>query len=257
MKKITFFTILILILQIGHAQNTRINDKNTIGWWTNFTTLKLDDKWSVHLEYQWRRVGVVKNWQQSMMRFGVNYQVNAKLQLRVGYAHVETFAYGDIPIQSAGKTYTENRAYEMATITDKMGPVAISHRFVLEQRWTGGFSSPTVEKQDLSVFTNRFRYMLRLQLPLAKTGASKGLYVAVYDEIAINFGKNINKNTFDQNRLGLLLGYKLSPTFKIDGGYLSQILQLGRQIGGKNVFQYNSGIVLNTHLDFDLYKKKR
>src|ERR1700710_714146 len=172
MRKITVFTILIFIFQFGHTQNSSISTKNSIGWFTNYSTFKIADKWSVQGEYQWRRVETVKNWQQSMMRFGVNYQVNPRLQLRVGYAHVETFAYGDIPIQSAGKTYTENRAYEMATITDKMGPVAISHRFVLEQRWTGGFSSPTVEKQDLSVFTNRFRYMLRLQLPLAKTGAS-------------------------------------------------------------------------------------
>lgn len=30
---------------------------------------------------------------------GVNYQINSKVQLRIGYAWIETFPYGEIPIK--------------------------------------------------------------------------------------------------------------------------------------------------------------
>ncbi len=68
------------------AQNTRLNDPNRVGRWAGFTTLKLSDKWSVNTEYQWRREKFVTNWQQSLLRVGLNYQLVPKVQLRTGYA---------------------------------------------------------------------------------------------------------------------------------------------------------------------------
>ena len=56
---------------------------------------------------------------------------------------------------------------------------------------------------------------------------------------------------------GLLLGYKLDNSLRIEAGYLNQILQLGREIDGKNIFQYNSGLIVNTILNIDLSKKKK
>ena len=37
------------------VQNTRITDFNRIGWATNTTTLRFAERWSGHLEYQFRR----------------------------------------------------------------------------------------------------------------------------------------------------------------------------------------------------------
>ena len=93
--------------------------------------------------------------------------------------------------------------------------------------------------------------MVRMQIPLkGKTIADKTPYVAMYDEIFLGFGKNVNENVFDQNRLGLLLGYRFSSNLRIEGGFLSQIVQLPREVGGRNVFQYNNGLILTTNLSF-------
>jgi hypothetical protein len=54
----------------------------------------------------------------------------------------------------------------------------------------------------------------------------------------------------------VLFGYKFNDLIKIEGGYLSQIVQLGREINNKNVFQYNGGLILNTIWGFDLRKEK-
>ena len=88
--------------------------------------------------------------------------------------------------------------------------------------------------------------MLRLQHSLkGKTLEDKEPYIAAYNELLIGFGKNVNENVFDQNRLGLLLGYRFTSSFRIEGGYLSQPLQLGREVTGRNVFQHNNGFIIS------------
>jgi Protein of unknown function (DUF2490) len=90
-----------------------------------------------------------------------------------------------------------------------------------------------------------------LQMPLKGDAMKdKTPYAAVYDEILIGFGKNVNENVFDQNRLGVMLGYRFNSTVRVEGGYLAQILQLGREVNNQNVFQYNEGLILNTFLNF-------
>lgn len=174
------------------AQNGRITDRNSIGWFNYFGTIKLKAKWSLHTEYQWRRVQIIKDWQQSLLRIGVNYQLNNDVQFRLGYAWAETFAYGDIPLNAFGKQFTEHRTYQMATINDKIGKVSLSHRFMLEQRWLGRYTSATDTKDDDFLFMNRMRYMIRGQIPLTKN-ATNPIYAAAYNEILIGFGKNVGE----------------------------------------------------------------
>lgn len=98
----------------------------------------------------------------------------------------------------------------MATLNDKMGKVELGHRFMLEQRWIGRYTNAMLTKEDDYFCVNRFRYMYRMQMALkGKTIGDKTPYAAIYDEVFLGFGKNVNENVFDQNRLGLLLGYPL------------------------------------------------
>ncbi len=259
MKRLTTLLLVCLLHYSSiYAQNTRITDNNSIGWYTYTGTFKVSKKIGIHTEYQWRRDDYINSWQQSLIRTGINYTVNPKLTLRLGYANAETYNYGDHPINGMGKNFTEHRIYEMATLTDKIGMAEISHRFMLEQRWLGRYTNEALSKEDEWPFLNRLRYMFRIQLPLrGKNIGDHTPYVATYDEICIGFGKNVNENVFDQNRFGLLLGYKFSQAFRFEGGFFNQVLQLGREIGGSNVFQYNSGFIVNTVFNFDLSGKNK
>ncbi len=238
------------------AQNTRLKSYNAIGWYNYFGTFKLSEKYSLHTEYQFRRTDFVKNWQQGLLRVGVNYQLNPKVQLRVGYAWAETYAYGDIPLNRFGKTFTEHRLFQMATVVDKVGIVDLSHRFMLEQRWVGRYSTANLSTEDEFPFSNRLRYMFRTQIPLRGTSVgNKTPYLAFYDEIFIGFGENVGENIFDQNRIGVLLGYNWSKKARFEIGYLSQTLQLGREINNQNVFQFNNGLIANMIFNIDVSKK--
>ena len=61
----------------------------------------------------------------------------------------------------------------------------------------------------------------------------------------IGFGENVAANVFDQNRIGLLIGYRKSSYFKVEAGYLNQLLQFGRLVDEEHVFQNNNGLILN------------
>jgi len=255
--------IILAILFLGHlqmsfAQNSRLNESNNIGWYNYFGTFKVSQKFGIHSEYQFRRTEILTERQQSLLRWGVNYQMHPQIQFRMGYAWIETFPYGEIPINGMGKDFTEHRLFQMITISDKVSIVELSHRIMLEQRWVGRYSNADLASEDEFPLLHRIRYMFRVQLPLSgKETKDKTPYLALYDELFIGFGTNVNENIFDQNRVGLLLGYRFSPFVRIEAGYLNQTLQLGREVNNRNVFQYNNGLIINANFNFDLTRKKK
>jgi hypothetical protein len=253
-----FAVVLLWVLPgLLSAQNNRLTTKGTIGWYNYFGTFKLNARTGVHTEYQWRRDEFIRGWQQSLLRVGINYQLNPRTLFRAGYAWIETFPYGEIPLNGLGRDFTEHRLFQMIQLNDKQGRTDFSHRFMLEQRFVGRYSSAATAREDEFPLLHRIRYMVRLQRPLrGKEIRAKTPYLAAYNEVFIGFGKNVNANVFDQNRLGLLLGYNFNPAVRVEAGYLNQILQFGRPVNGQNVFQYNQGLIINAVFNIDLTGKK-
>lgn len=248
------FIIVILLLVIGlptYSQNTRVTDPNTIGWYAFSANIKLKKAWTLHSEFQWRRDKLISKPMQNLFRAGIGYTINPKFSVRAGYALAETYNYGDIPLNNLGKQFTEHRSWQMINLNDKIKSFELSHRFMLEQRWIGRYSNAQIQKEDQFIFSNRFRYLFRVQVPLkGNTMADNTPYLAVYDELLIGFGENVNENVFDQNRFGALLGYRFNSKTRIEGGYLNQIAQLSREVEGRNVYQNNKGILISTILNF-------
>jgi hypothetical protein len=250
--------IIILTLYINNnvfSQSSRINTYQAIGWYNYFGTLKLSNKLRAHTEYQWRRNNVITNWQQSLLRVGLNYQPNPRVLFRVGYAWVETFPYGEISINNLGRDFTEHRIFQMVQLSHKESIIDFSHRFMLEQRFVGRYSTSSFKDEDEFPLLQRMRYMFKLQLPLiGNEMKDKTPYLSLYDEILIGFGKNVNANIFDQNRLGVLLGYLFNKNVRLEVGYLNQVIQFGRQINSQSIFQNNNGLIVNAIFNLDLTK---
>jgi hypothetical protein len=250
-----FFVVIYSTIQVSLAQNNRLTSTNKIGWYNFNGTIKVSEKMGIHTEYQWRRENYITSWQQGLLRVGLNYQLNPRVLFRAGYALAETFPYGEYPINGLGRDFTEHRIFEMVQLSHKEGSMDISHRFMLEQRFVGGYSSANAVKEDVFPLLNRIRYMLRLQVPLkGKEIKDKTPYLAVYDELLIGFGENVQSNIFDQNRIGILFGYRFDKNLRIEGGYLNQTLQFGRKINGQNVFQNNNGFIISTIFQLDMTK---
>ncbi len=246
MKKLLILsTVLTLFAGITIAQ-VRTTTRNDIGWITTTITPTISNKLSGYIEYQFRRAEYIQSWQQSLLRLGMNYKLHPQVTAHLGYGWILTFPYGEHSIAALPKTFPEHRIYQQLVIGGQAGKVSFVHRLRLEQRWLGKFNDMNSKKPDDYIYLNRARYMLRADVPI-----SEKVYAAAYDELFIGFGKNVGENIFDQNRIGLLVGYKHSPAFRIEGGFLNQAVQLGREINGMNAFQQNNGFIINTYLQLN------
>ncbi len=246
MKRAVVLPFLLLALS-ARSQNDRLNDFNNTNWLQTFTTVSLQKKWSLHLEYQWRREDGLKNWQQSLLRIGANYKLNDNITAHLGYGWIETFPYGDYPIASAG-TFPEHRIYEQISFRQPVNKWTFTHRFRIEQPWLGRVTPGTDREIEDWFFLHRFRYQFRMQYPLWIKN-EKQFYAAAADEVFIGAGKNLGTNIFDQNRIFLLFGYKLNKKLSIEAGYFNQTLQQGRRINNSTIMQRNNGWLLGSYLN--------
>jgi hypothetical protein len=191
-----------------------------------------DSLWGVHLEAQIRWADFGDEEQQYLIRPGINYTISPTVTVSAGYGYVKTYPYGDLPVDFE---FDEHRIWEQLIWKKNFLGLEWQHRFRLEQRW--------IEEQDEAGDTtnwrgeNRFRYMLRTSIPLT---ADKKLYLAIWDEVFLNFGGNIAKNHFDQNRAFIGLGRQLSDTTRLEIGFMEQTVQRR----GGNVWENNHTVTV-------------
>ena len=189
------------------------------GWALYTGTHKITPKWSVMTEYQWRRADGFRHWQQSLLRFGVEYALNPKVSVMGGLAWIQTFPYGSQPILHK---FDEYRIYEQINLKDKIGVFEIQHRFRVEQRWLEQYAknnSGEIVKVD-PVYRNRLRYRCMVIMPLP----IKNMFLNVNNELFIGVGKGIALNPIDQNRFIAALGWRCNDQSNIQIGYLNQFV---------------------------------
>lgn len=254
-KKFSLFLCALLLLVAGGsamAQN-RLSTHNTVIWLNQFHTININKNVAILAEYQWRRTEGLKSWQQSLLRGGIQYKFKNGVSVLAGYGWIETFPYGDYP-PAAPQPFPEHRIYEQIVWNDNIGRVMLNHRGRLEQRFLGVLDPQATDGRSITRwnYLNRFRYQLRATVPLNHaTLIDKTLYAAAFDELFIGFGKNVNANIFDQNRIAAVLGYKINKRVSLEVAAFNQTVQQPAQITGKSVFQYNSGMMLNANFSWN------
>jgi hypothetical protein len=244
------FTALLLLTAFAtnlFAQSPRVTANNTATWFMYFGTHKIADKWSLHLEAQLRRNEVVSKPQQFLLRGGLNYNLSPQATVSAGYCFVETYPYGAFAAKSI---FPENRIWEQVQLKNQVGNFEWISRFRLEQRFV---QSPIQQGNTFmpgaAIYTNRFRLLNRFSIPFSgKTITDKSFYLSFFDEILVNFGKNVGFNVFDQNRAYIALGYKIPKIGRLELGYLNQLILKsdGIKVENNNTLQLG----LSCNIDF-------
>ena len=175
----------------------------------------LNSPWGLHLEIQNRREDWGNEWQQLLIRPGINYTISPTLSVSAGYGYVKTYPYGEFP---SLHEFDEHRIWEQAVYKMNLFGLEWQHRVRLEQRWIeeqAKVSGETINWRG----ENRIRYMLRTSIPLTQ---DKKTYLSLWDEVFFNFGGNVKKNNFDQNRAFIGIGHKLT---RLEVGFMEQTIQ--------------------------------
>jgi hypothetical protein len=200
----------------GLAQTaSKLLDFNRHGWLSYSGDHPVSGRWGIHFDAQWRRAEMFTQWQQYQLRPGLNYQVRPNVLLTGGYAFTQTYPYGEFPVRAA---FPEHRIYQQLLVTQRRTGITLQHRVRMEQRF---IRYPNTDDGSWT-YQNRFRYLLRGELPLAKKAdGTVSWYLPAYDEILIGIPPNYGARPWDQNRLFVGLGYAFSK-IKVEAGYLNQ-----------------------------------
>lgn len=207
------------------------------GWLASFNTIRIGKKTSIHADMQWRSSDEWQYMQTLLLRSGLNIHLPKGFTVTAGYAFISNRrVIGEV------RGYApEHRLWEQLLYSHKVKKLLLTHRLRIEQRF---MAKSFVEEDEIvnegSLYANRVRYFIRNVLPLQKQPVfQKGLFAALQNEVFLNVGSkaNVNGKTFDQNRLYLALGFRLSSALDLEAGYLNQY------INGRNQALTNNHVV--------------
>jgi opacity protein-like surface antigen len=181
-------------------------DSNLGNWMIYFGNKKINSKWNLHHEVQYRNYNTIGDLEQLLLRAGLGYNLTESTNVLLGYGYILSENYiGDIDEKFQ---VNEHRIYEQIITKQKFKNISIQHRYRFEQRF--------VEDD----FRLRFRYFLNVNMPLSMKETNKW-YLSAYNEIFLNTESSI----FDRNRLYGGIGYKISDTVRIELGYMNQFFE--------------------------------
>ena len=219
-------TILLLGF-MGVINNSVIGQSNNVGtWFVYFGNQKINDKWNIQSDFQYRDYRFLGQRNQLLARAGLGYNLKPQNHnLLLGYAYIATDAYDEFDNNTSTKI--ENRIYQQYLYRNKIGLNALTHRIRLEERFFP------------NEFGLRARYFISLQKPLgSKTIAKVNTYLSAYNELFVD----IKDPKFDRNRLYGGLGYGITESLRIETGYMIQ--------AQKNIIRGQLQLIIVNNLPF-------
>ncbi|MFV8466886.1 DUF2490 domain-containing protein [Flavobacterium sp. LB1P62] len=215
--KILFF---FLVGFISRAQTEKNIDHQSILWTRYNNQLTLNNKWSLNCEFDNRVFLKPVTENLYVIRVQGRYKINDHLETGIGFVHFSVATQE--PELNYDFNIPEYRGQQDITWKQEVDKITFNQRFQLEERFIHNAS-----KQELlsgTTFTWRFRYRIQGDYNFWKK-ENQFLKAIVSDEIMINFGKKIIKNTFDQNRIYAAIQYGINKNFAVELGYLNSFQQ--------------------------------
>jgi hypothetical protein len=222
MKKfLTAFCAGLLITLIAVDQTTaqappkQIHHREQL-WFGYLNQTRFSNKWGMWLEVQYRLTdNFIDRPFQFLFRPALTYFIKDNVRLNFGYAFINHY-----PGQGLNTSRAEHRPWQQLTWNQKYTGLATLQWIRLEQRFNEKVVSDV--KQEGYNYNFRVRYNYSFFIPLkGKEMAPKTPFLAIIDEVFLNFGDRITYNTFDQNRFFAGLGYQFTAHLNAQFGYMN------------------------------------
>lgn len=256
---LNLFILLAILLQslsndLQAQGSPRHTDHQFNNWFNPSLNLKVHKYVGFYVEGQ-LRFNEFKYSQQHQIRGAMDIFLTNKITLSpLGYVYTFNYKYGKQPVSI---TENEHRIFEQINIKHNVKRVQFEQRVRLEQRWQEKKVLQTDGTYHVENYTykNRFRYRFMINVPINKKTMSAGaVFLSTWDEVFVSFGKNVQYNLPDQNRVYGGLGYKFNKNGTVQIGYLNQLII--KKEGTLAESNHTLFIGLNYVIDFTNKKKR-
>ncbi len=216
------------------AQKNLINQE--LVWYGYYNSLSINENWSLKSEIQERHfVNPIKQ-HQLVFRSNLEKKLVDNLKLSIGMTLFlqspnDPFSRSDLMVPELRPDIGFNNKQEFKRMS-------ISHRYKLEARFFHQVKNN--ELVDAYTFSNfRFRYQFVLDVPLIKKENQNKIILVLKDELMVNIGNKIVKNTFDQNRIYAGMNYVINSKLAVEMGYMNWFQQqtTGVDFYNRNIFR--------------------
>lgn len=215
------FAILLFILPVNtylcfsQTVEKHVHEREQL-WFGYFNQTRITNKFGIWFDVHYRQTdNFIDRPFQFVVRPGVMYFLRDNLRLQAGYAFFEHF-----PAKGKDTIRPEHRTWQQIVWNQKYTGFTTIQSLRLEERFNRKVEDDVL--QDEYNFNYRIRYSMSFLIPLkGKEIVPHSVYLAIMDEIFVNFGKEIVYNTFDQNRLFAGAGYQFTPRLNAQLGYLN------------------------------------
>jgi len=215
----------LIVAMIAHAEcSAQTVDKDIHRreqlWLGYFNQTRLADKFGFWLDIHYRQTdNFIDRPFQLLIRPGVTYFIKDNLRFTAGYAFVNHF-----PAKGLDTSRPEHRAWQQIWWNQKYSGFSTLQWLRLEERFNRKIANDQL--LDGYNFNYRLRYNMAFFIPLkGKELIAKTPFIAVMDEVFVNFGKKIVYNRFDQNRFFAGVGYQFTAHLNAQLGYMNVFQQ--------------------------------
>lgn len=226
--------ITLLIFSKFLQAQTKPKEVNTQSqsWFSINSTIRISKHWGFIADAHMRRNNFVADPSFYFLRTAINYWATDNLTMAAGYGKMWL-----APTTTGWNKFAqEDRFYLQIQSISKIGKIGLLQRLRSEQRLQQKMVNDSFSGN--YKFTTRFRYLLSTTIPVFKNKKYPSLVIS--DELAIQFGKEVVYNTFEQNRLFFGIRQNISKNLSYDMGYM-QVLQQkasGYQYDKNNTFRF-------------------
>lgn len=204
MKKIYVLLLFGLLSSQVWAQSSDLGN-----WFIYFGNQKINKKWNVWSEVQYRNYNVAGDLEQLLLRTGIGYNLsenNNNILLGYGFIHGEIYTDS---IHKSGSN--EHRIYQQFINRGQYGRVFVQHRYRLEERFLPN-----------NVFKLRIRYFLSLNIPINKPKMEQNaIFLSLYNELFLGTRASV----FDRTRVYAGIGWVINKNLRLETGLMYQLFE--------------------------------
>ncbi len=208
----------------GRPTESQIEEPLTLLWINTYGNIRLSNRlfWVAQTHFRFQETDTrpfAGQIAQVYNRHAISYLFNKSFVASFGGVLRINFNTSDE--EKDNNSVPEWRIWHQYKFAMPLSRVMVYHRLRVEHRWSKGF-----DDNSEYIFRNRWRYMVRVRVPLNKPKLGpETFYVGPEAELIMQSGKAVVDSPMEDLRLHTSFGYILNPRLTLASGFMYSIGQ--------------------------------